>query len=234
MPAESMINKFNKVDFFSVFPSGFYSLTVIILTFSPPSQNQGFLERLSLVVNQVKSEPAWLLFILFGSFLLGSIFRALRVSWAEWVTPPFTSGFPYPALLQKALKNLKDNASASGIEKSQLPDLNKEMNSDIYNFWKDTLCLRNPTSFEYYQSFEAQARFSAGMVWAGLTGILGSVIIIIRSFSLNNWFFWQMLGISFAIYLAFAFHLRRVRKQETRVLLFLYIAYLQNPRKLDG
>jgi hypothetical protein len=91
------------------------------------------------------------------------------------------------------------------------------------------LCLRAPTGFTFYQSFEARSRFFAGMFWAGMAGIGGGLYLVgtVPRAPLSYAPALQMIVVSVTLVLAFGFQLRRVREQEARVLVTLFAALLQ-------
>ena len=227
MSGFSFTKPIEKVDFFAVLPTGAYILAVVTLCIWTASEPKPctltFKEAIAVLADTFKSNPFYFIIALFGAYLLGSVIRAFHVSWAEKVTPPFTANFPYQNTLIKAIDKLKDNAAAAQIDVTKLPDLSAGVSGYIFNYWKDALCSKADRGFEYYRNYEARARFSAGMVWAGMAGIAGGLYVVFISRTMGL----QVVLFSAIIYIAFGFQLRRVRVQEAKVLLFLYAAHLQ-------
>lgn len=222
MAADSLLNRINKMDFFAVLPTGFYSFIMIGFWFVVQPDQKNIMKAISPIATTLKDNPVYLVFLLFASYLFGSIIRALKVEWAERVYPPFTSRFPFPTELKKALTTIKQSKSLK-IDISKLPDIEKNFANDEFNYWKDVLCVESEYGFEYYETFETRTRFSAGMVWAGVIGIISGFLMFKQNVNIA----WQMLAMSVVVYLAFGFHLRRVRIQESKALLFLYVALKQ-------
>jgi hypothetical protein len=226
MAINSPFEQIYKADFFSVLTPGFYSVLMLGFHLIIPKNAKTVIGALNLIVRDLKRNPFYFIFLLFVVYLFGSIIRVLKVNWAEIASQPyhyhFHSGFPFHNDLKTAYENIKNS---DAVEKTRLPSINltKGVPEDIFNYWKDFLCTKNDKAFEYYESFENRTRFSAGMVWAGIVGMIASFSMLLRCAPVG----WQMFGFSFAMYLAFGFHLRRVRKQEVRALLFLYLAHFQ-------
>ncbi len=222
MATDSLLDRINKVDFFAVLPPGFYSVLLLGFLLKFPQNATTMIEALSPIAFVLKENPVYLIFLLFAAYLFGSIIRALKVKWAEKVSPPFRSDFPYQDELKIALETLK-KSQAIKVDTTKFPDLSGGVSEDVFNYWKDVLCAKSDKAFDYYESFETRARFSAGMVWAGVVGMIASLSMLFRCVTVG----WQLLVLSLVVYIAFGFHLRRVRKQEAKALLFLYVAHLQ-------
>jgi hypothetical protein len=222
MATDSLLNRINKMDFFAVLPAGFYSVIMIGFWFIEQSNPKNIMEAINPIAQALKDNPVYLVFLLFAAYLVGSIFRALKVKWAECICPPFHSSFPFSEELNRALIEIKTSGSKILID-SHLPDIKNGLTNNEFNYWKDVLCIKSERGFEYYETFETRTRFSAGMVWAGVVGIVSGSLMFFRGPNIA----WQMLVISLVVYSAFGFHLLRVRRQESKALLFLYIALTQ-------
>lgn len=223
MATDSILDRIDTVDFFAVLPAGFYSVTMMAFSLTVPPGAHNMIDALSPLAGVLKDNPVYFVFWLFAAYLVGSIARALRVTWAERVSPPFRSDFPFPEKLRETLENLK-TSPATRLDATRIPDIRNGLSNDEFNYWKDVLCTKTKSGFEYYQTFESRVRFSAGMVWAGVIGVVVAVFMFFRCPGVA----WQMLLVSITVYAAFGLHLRRVREQEAKALLFLYLAYLQS------
>ena len=119
MPSQKIISQFSKNEFFSVVPTGFYIFIVIfscVIVASPPSDTvESLWGVLSLLALHLQNQPILLIFLLFACYLLGSIFRALPVRWAEKTIPPFEALFPYPTLIKEVLDTLDSNTNLTMI-----------------------------------------------------------------------------------------------------------------------
>jgi hypothetical protein len=148
----------------------------------------------------------------------------------ERLLPPFRVMFPHWRVLRTFVAGLKTNASWAGLAEGELPDLPAAVPYGetmlLFNHWKNALCVRSPESFRYYQMFESRSRMFAGMFWAGLIGVLGSIWTLahlgVTGFA-HTPFAWQALAVSAVVILLFGGQFRRVREQEARVLLSLYL-----------
>jgi hypothetical protein len=217
---------------------------------SVPHGSAYALDGLDPLAQAVKDNPFHVVSVFFAAYVLGSIIRCMKVTLAERVSPPFTSSFPYSEDLERVLQGLHDNPAAdvdkcfvrrlkAGIECSSLPcskaaprafvldQMEAIRTEDLFNYWKDTLCIGSERGYEYYESYEARTRFSAGMVLAAAFSALCALYAAQRSGAAAC----QMAVFSLITYLVFGFHLRRVRRQEARVLLFMYVAHQLDRRR---
>ena len=227
MPAEKIASQFNKSDLFAVFPPGFVIFMFVYAAYRTDKQASSLWVVLGLLTEQLQQRPAWIVFVLFAAYLLGTLSRTIPVFIAERLLPPFKGGFPYPSVLSEVVDTLKQNAIAARIDTDRLPDLSNGVPGHVYNYWKHLLCLGTAEGFDYYQTFETRVRFFTGMIWAGWIGLLCSLAIFIRCWMLTHTVGWIMLGLAFLLLLTFGYNFRRVRRQEARALLLLFIAYLQ-------
>ncbi len=234
MPAEKIVSQFNKSDLFAVLPPGFVIFTFVYAVYRTDNQTASLWAVLQGLADQLQQRPAWLVFVLFAAYLLGNLVRAIRVEWAERMLPPFTGGFPYPDVLRDAVQTLSDNAAATRLDKIQLPDLTNGVPLPVYNYWKDALCVGTAMGFDYFQTFETRMRFFTGMLWAGWTGLLGSLVIALRCQTLTHPAGLTMFVLALVILLMFGLNFRRVRRQEARALLLLFVAYQQNSARSTG
>lgn len=231
MPAGSLIGQFTKSDFLSVLPPGFYIFTTVyscyVVNFQYFSPAESLWTIIDSLANQLRQQPVMLIFLLFACYLLGSVFRALPVYWVEKTIPPFHAGFPYPNVLTEVVEILNKNDSATKHDRTKTPDLSGGIPMHVFNYWKDVLCLNTTEGFEYYQTFEIRVRLFAGIIWAGWTGILGSLYIVLHSGHFSHPVGAPLFVLSSILIATFGTNFRRVRRQEARSLALIYIAYLQ-------
>jgi hypothetical protein len=182
------------------------------------------------MATEARQEPALVLLVLFASYLSGTLVRTLPVRTVERLLPPFHVTFPHWRVLRSFVAGLRTNAAWAGLAASELPDLPADIpyreTMLLFNHWKSALSVRTPDSFRYYQTFESRSRMFAGMFWAGLLGAVGSIYTLARlgvTVFLHTPFAWQALAVSLLIALLFGGQFRRVREQEARVLLSLYL-----------
>lgn len=231
MSSKKIVNQFTRTEFFSVLPTGFYVFVVIyscVIVESPPGKPMESLwSVLSLLALQLQKQPILLIFLLFACYLLGSIFRALPVRWAENTIPPFKVLFPYPSVIKDVLETLNNHAALTMHDKKNIPNVSENVPMDVFNYWKDALCVNTIDGFEYYQSFETRARFFAGIIWGAWSGMLASIYIFVRSANMAQGVGMPLFAISFILIMTFGANFRRVRRQEVRALLLIYTAFLQ-------
>jgi len=230
MESDGLVGRIARGDFFSVLPGGFFVLLMAALAMYPPAQTTDFIAAIRPLADGIRENPYYLVLVIFGAFLIGSVIRSLPLVWAERVSPPFHSRFPFHAQLKGALKDLTDNCQAAMFRPEASPDLSKDINRNIWNYWKDTLCCHNEKAFHFYQSFEIRARYAAGLVWAGIGGMIASMTMFMRCPHAAL----QTIVVSALIYLAFSYNLRRARDAEARALLFLFIAHQQSGPSAPG
>jgi len=225
MPAKTIVGHFSKSEFLSVLPPGFYIFMVIyscyIVDFSVDPSQQSLFTIIALLADQINLQLTLLLFILFASYLLGSICRALPVRWAEHTIPFFHCHFPYPDKLNKVLNTLQK----CGLQR--IIDLSHGVPMHMFNYWKDFVCLVTPDGFEFYQTFETRSRLFAGIIWAAWSGIIGGLYLIIRTWNFPHGVGFPLFCLSFILFITFGANFRRVRAQEAKALLMIYLAYFQ-------
>jgi len=219
-----------KVDFFAVLPTGFYILIVGVIVCISNSETQSFWEPLNIFIEEIDKNPSLLILVFFAAYLAGSIIRALKVRWVEYFIPPFRITFPNNETIAKVLAELKGNAAVASLKTDKLPAIDKPVTTVVFNYWKDVLCVNNPVAFDYYESYEARARFFAGMFWAGVLGVFGAIVLAIRMGGIDQGTTWFLFTVSAIILLTFGSQFRSVRDQEVTVLLSIYVAYHQGPK----
>ena len=121
----NILNKFSKGEFFSVLPPGFYIFIVVyssvMTNLGDSTKDKTLWDIFELLAKQVHQQPIFIIFILFACYMLGSIFRALPVWWAERSIPPFHSKFPYSDILKEVIDTLNSNTDATKHRKSIMP-----------------------------------------------------------------------------------------------------------------
>ncbi len=228
MPEKSMIGQFHKSEFFAVLPPGFFAFTVLYSCVAVDfSSDPSLWSVLDALASKLQQSPVLLIFLLVGCYLLGSVFRALPVNWIEKSIPPFRVEFPYPQLLKEMVDILSSHGRVTRHDHSKVPDLSMGLPMDVFNYWKDVLCVNSTEGFEYYQSFETRVRLFAGINWAAWVGVIGSLSIVARSGSISNRVAVSLLFLSLVLLATFASNFRRARRQEARALTLIFIAYLQ-------
>lgn len=228
MPVEKIVSQFNKGDLFAVLSPGFVIFTFVYAVYRTDKTTASLWAVLQVLAEQLQQRPAWIVFVLFAAYLLGSLLRAVPVWWAERLSPPFRmSRFPYPDVLKEVVATVKNHYKAAGLDETRLPDLGDGVPMHIYNYWKNALCLGTASGFDYYQTFEMRVRFFTGMIWAGWIGLLCSLAVFIHCWAATHVVGWTMLLLALLLLLTFGVNFRRVRRQESRALLLLFITYLQ-------
>jgi hypothetical protein len=229
MPTKTVVGHFSKSEFFSVLPPGFYIFMVIyscyIVKCNVHSSHQSLFNIIISLAQKINSNFTLLLFILFASYLLGSISRALPVRWAEHSFPRFHCKFPYPDRLNEVLNTLQVYGFSTKLNLKKIIDLSQGVPMHLFNYWKDFICIVTPEGFEFYQTFETRSRFFAGIIWAALFGIIGGLYIIIITWNNRHGVGLPLLILSFILYITFGANFRRVRAQEAQALLMIYLAY---------
>ena len=230
MPAEKIVSQFNKTDLFAVLPPGFVIFTFVYAACRTNNQTPSLWVVLQGLAEQLQQRPAWIIFVLFAAYLLGNLVRTMPVEWAERMLPPFTGGFPYPEDLREVRKTLHDHAAVAGINPELLPDLTNGVPLRVYNYWKGTLCIGTANGFDYFQTFATRMRFFTGMLWAGWIGVGCSGWIAVSCQMLTHPVGKALFVLAAVILLTFGLNFRRVRRQEARALLLLFVAYRQNAK----
>lgn len=233
MPAQNIISRIGKVNFFAVLPAGFFMCITFFLTFQKIVDNDNSLKFVWESMTEFANKPVAIIFTLFIAYTLGSTIQINSVYYTEYLTPPkiFNKDtFPYPDFLVKNLSRLNALTNATKHDKDKTPVIEGLPESDIvlaFNYWKDVLSMKCPDAFDYYQSHEAQTRFYSGIFISSLIGFLCSIIILIRAQMIFYYPGFILLITSLILLLAIGGQFRRVRQKEAMVLLFQYIAYLQ-------
>lgn len=231
MPSKQIVGQFTRSEFFSVLPTGFYVFMLIysfVIVVSPMGKSlEDLWGVVSLLATQLQNQPVLLIFLLFACYLLGSIFRALPVRWAEKTIPPFKTEFPYPSVIKNVIEEINHHSDLTKHDKKNIPVVNLSVPIDVFNYWKDTLCVNTFEGFEYYQLFETRVRFFAGIIWAAWCGMLASGLILFLTHDLTHGVGLPLIAISIILLLTFGSNFRRVRRQEVRALVTLFIVFLQ-------
>lgn len=219
-------------------PPGVFVFLVAYVCLSPSLSADGptsLWERLLPLSRTLQENPPMIVGAVFGSYLFGSIIRSLPVRWADSVASFRRDEFPYPEMLARAVSIMQAECAACGIDPRLLPKWT-QLSAGTFNYWKDVLCLRAPTAFSFYQSYEARSRFFAGMFWAGMAGVVGGLCLVVSArFGQTSYTpAFQLVVASLVLVVAFGFQLRRVREQEARVLVTLFAALLQDERGAKG
>ena len=221
------------MEFFAVLPGGLYSLLAIYCSvFSPIDSaidQNNIWEHLRPLVSELRKEPVTIILVLFFSYILGSIIRAFPVDWSEHLIPNFRVQFPFTENLKRNLVDFKNYSEALNLNEEKLPKLERDIiPPSVYNHWKDILSMNSENGFEHYQSFETRSRYFASMLWAGYIGVGSSIYFGYEALKYSCYLPpLTLFVLSTFISLAYGFQLRRVRKVEAKVLLSLYVAYLQ-------
>ena len=228
---KNILGQFSRGEFFSVLPPGFYIFIVtyscVVLDLIEKPKEQTVLKIFQSLSNHIYQQPVFLIFILFACYMLGSVFRALPVDWAEKSIPPFSTDFPYPVVLKEVMEILNNNQNVTKHDISKMPFLKDGVPMHVYNYWKDVLCVNSSEEFQYYQTFETRARLFSGIIWASWSGILGGLYIILREREITSGVGLPILLISLLLLITFGSNFRRVRRQESQALLLIFSAYLQ-------
>ncbi len=219
-----MVSQFPRSEFLSVLPPGLFVLTAAFAAANVQSSQQTLWAFLSNFAVQIQNAPLLLLFLLLGSYLLGSVLRALPVNWVERLVPPFGVQFPYPTVIEDVLKTFLQNQSLTGHDVTSIPSINGQLPMHVFNFWKDVLCVSSPGAFEYYQTFETRVRLFAGLTWASSVGVLCAGVAAVRLETVSSPLALAIFLLSAMMLVAFGLNFRRVRRQEVRVLFMLYVA----------
>jgi hypothetical protein len=239
-----------KTEFFAIFVPGSYVFSIILFTYlaiSHKDANISISQRIKYFFDELKEYWPLTLIIIIICYLIGILIRSFRVTIAdelckkffsrfmkgEWSKTLYESSFPYPAMLEKLIQHLSKSKLVKIVE---LPD--KDTLSSAYQFWKISICSELPDVFSYTQNMESTVRLFAGMFWAGLVGIIGSVIILItwRLKSVIMGIAWLklgfiLLGISLIISIIFGMTIRRVRGQEVRYVFNAYLLLQEKKKK---
>lgn len=190
MPTTTVLSRV-KTDFFAILVPGFFIFGVILsifLAFTHKDPKTSILKRIEPFFRTLKEYWLLVIILIIIGYLLGNLIRAIRVTTADKFSKTIFSrlviseekrliykgSFPYPLILDKIRQDLIDSKL---IAKIALPKKNCLYNA--WNFWKITIGLQFPDMFNYIQNLESRVRLFAGMFWAGLVGIIGSLLIFV-------------------------------------------------------
>ncbi|WDE04122.1 hypothetical protein SG34_022605 [Thalassomonas viridans] len=228
MVTKTIISKVGKIDFFAVLPSGTYCFLSLYIAFGidHDEKTENLWQAIELLIEDVQHYPSTILLILFCIYLLGSILRAIQVSIPEKIF--YGEDFPYDESIKSLFKTIKSHSEASDIDTKKIPMIDKGFSPDVYNYWKQVICIESPEGYSDYQEFEARTRYFAAMSLAGLTGFFLALGILLYTCDFSYSLAWQQLVVSIILFSIFGFELHRVRTQEVMRLTGLYLAYRQN------
>jgi hypothetical protein len=227
MPARATIDRIGKTDFLAIMAPGFFLLAVII--FAGAAINESF----RLVATDSRSEdslsraeiraatqqttylefftsqwPLTLVAVIFATYVVGSIPRAMAVNTADrlcaacffwvprrpWDQLLFQGDFPYRSALKETFKVLKINGMDRG---ASFPK--KGTSHTLFNAWKVTICHEAPNAFAYTQLLEARTRLFAGMFWAGAVGVVVSACLFLTFVVLLLHRWWWIAAVVIAV-----------------------------------
>lgn len=236
-----------KTDFFAILVPGSFVFCVVVsvyMAFRYPDVT--IKSMLDSSLKYLKEYwPLVIIFIIVG-YLLGNVIRSIKVNTAdrtakklfsrlvasEWDQLLFSSGFPYPKMLEKILEQLE---RSNLVDKTGLPD--SESLHNAYNYWKISICSTMPDVFIYIENLESRARLFVGMFWAGFTGLLGSIPISIAIalgyVEKSHWIEFNIIMVlaSGLIFYMFGSRIRRVRSQEVGTVFMAYLFLQQKKRE---
>lgn len=228
-----------KTDFFAILVPGFFIFGVIVsffLAITHKDINISILDRIEPFFKLLKENWPLVIVLIVIGYLLGNLIRAIRVIYADkfckTIFSRYKCSFPYHYILDKIREHLIDS---NLIDDITLPKEDKPL-YNAWNFWKITIGLEFPDMFSHIQNLESRVRLFAGMFWAGLLGIIGSlsifgVCIFNNVIKVVWWEYNFYLSIaSAALFTMFGMNLRRVRREEARAVFMGYLA-LQNKKK---
>ncbi|MCX6583148.1 MAG: hypothetical protein NT166_23485 [Candidatus Aminicenantes bacterium] len=247
MVAQEMLSRV-KTDFFAILIPGSFIMGVIVsvvLVFTQYDTELCIMERFNSFFETLKGN--WVLsFIVFIMiFLVGNLLHSIRVNKVDRIANFFFNGlikeprdkahfenpFPYRAMLEEIKTGL---LKVKLIEDIPLPE-DRDTLHDVFIYWKTVIRMDSPGSFHHIQDLEGRVRMFAGMFWAGVVGILGSIgsIVTLSSFIFNEaaWSVWGgyilfMFIISVIISAAFSLSLKHARSEEVKAVFLTYL-YLQ-------
>jgi hypothetical protein len=235
MAANAAIGKIGKIDFFACLPSGTYVFLCIYLVLNMGEDSYNLMSQIALLSKSTTTNPSSLLLILFCSYLLGSILRAIPVSFSEALIHRKKSEFPYEDKLKEMITEIQKHSPVSQVNPELLPSVDHEITKSSYNYWKDVICVNTPEAFVHYQEFEARTRYFSGMFLSGVVGVLiGVAALIYTLISYGTAYYLVSLSLillSAIIASSFGCNLQRIRLQEVNTLAGLYLAYIQSVGK---
>lgn len=248
MVAQEMFSRV-KTDFFAILIPGSFIMGVFVsgvLVFTQYDTNIGIMGRFNSLFGTLKDN--WVLsFIAFIMiFLVGNLLRSIRVNKVDRIASFFfkrfikesrdqeyyRNPFPYRPLLEKIKKGLLEVKLIVDIP---LPEDRNTLH-DVFIYWKTVIRMDSPGSFHHIQDLEGRVRMFAGMFWAGVTGILGSIVtslsIISNEAARSVWgvYILLMFITSVIISAALSLSLKHARSQEV-INVFLTYLYLQKKMK---
>jgi len=233
MPTKTVINRIGKVNFFAVLPSGFLLCLILFIAFQKTVDNEQSLRILWEQLADLANKPSIIILTLFASYILGSMIQVNSVYFTEYLTSHKLfrkETFPFPDMLTSHLACLNKHSQATKHDPEKTPDISDLSKDELivtFNYWKDVLSMECPEAFDYYQSYEAQTRYYAGIYFTSLIGLLGGISLVIRAGMLFYYPGFILIVTSFVLLLAFGAQFQHVRQKEVKVLLYHYIAYLQ-------
>jgi hypothetical protein len=227
-------NKLSQGDFSAILAPGFFIFLVLYSCVVSSANINGvepittFWEIFSKLGTDVGAQPFMAVFILFASFMLGSVCRALPVGSVErsirWFKFP-KSDFPRIDAITKIRDTMIAQPGFANIDVSKLPDVPGAGPMYKFNYWKDELSVHCPNGFSHYQAFENRSRLFCGVILAAWIGVAGGIYLCTVAATIGVPF----LIVSAIFLIIFGLNFRRVRGQEAVALFAIYAAYLQGP-----
>ena len=178
------------------------------------------------------------------AYLLGSVARALSVSWADricrslfgWMSRSekerlrLTETFPYPTSVSETLSAIQKNDRCLDVRP---PTAGTE--HTMYNLWKVELADGAPAAFAIHQELEARVRLFAGMFLAGLGGVAATLVGMLGCAAFGKPVLQPVLLVQLAITVAFGgvfgWRLRYVRWQEAKHLWIAHALLLEKEKR---
>lgn len=235
MPMKTVVNRINVSDIASIIAPGFYLYFAVHIFYTAYYQFNGehalasansFWDILFHFSTSLYEKPSMLLFIFFASYLLGTVLRAIPVRFTESLIPPFHSRFPYPDALNNVLATLRANKTLIRYNEDFFPAQIEHVHMNVFNYWKNLLCLKALAVFHHYKSFENRSRFFAGMILSSLAATIASIIMNFVNQSCSSVYI-PLFVLSGTLFTIFGVNFRRIRRQEAEALFTMYIAFLQ-------
>jgi hypothetical protein len=250
----SLFPRFGKVDFFGILLPGLFMLcSIYVAVVAYGSKNTSTSPSQAFSWNDGAPVP-WailVLFVLFASYLLGSIPRAFVVgptdSLCNWpcywlrrairaafkremdlwrTTVRESRSFPYIEVLRQALKQL--DKFKEDVGSVTLPEEKDHQGLVVvFDYWKHVLSMRAPPVFAVAELHEGRVRFFVGMFWAGAVGVVCAAATLVSCANVTDWGVLGTghLGVSAFISLVFGIRLRFVRAEEATQVLLGYVAH---------
>ncbi len=206
-------------DFYAGLLPGTIVLFILFCIFT--RNEQSTIAVVNTLLLRISSNPYVLIFLIPSAYILGNLVSAIRIDFAEsvFLFRNWKDNFPYRNELRKGrIAFIKLNRKE--MQRMNIPKLPQSIHKHFFHAWTDYVCACNIVLFERWKAEEVRVRFSAGMIWVSICGLIASGVFKYQG---RETLLLEHIIVSAIIYMFYGLHLIRVRHREASI---LYLSYL--------